>query len=139
MTFLQLVNENTIVELKPIGVQTHVDLIGNQERTYSAISSVNAPLFVDGVCDDESNGSRPSTDITMTEVDDFDPCQPEKSGSPCSSGGLHMPDNQSLCNFARQMNRLRTRHYSQCNSDSGKCWRSGRINEKFISTWCLFL
>lgn len=51
-------------------------------------------------------------------VDDYDECQQE-SGSPCMSGGLHMPTSRSMREFARRVHQQhRQRFYSQCTLDT---------------------
>ncbi|XP_075228595.1 tuberous sclerosis 1 protein hamartin isoform X2 [Lycorma delicatula] len=45
------------------------------------------------------------------EVECYDECQQE-IGSPCTSGGLHMPNSQSMRDFARRVNRLRYYSYT---------------------------
>lgn len=55
--------------------------------------------------------------VHAESVDDFEGCVIENSGSPCSSGGLHMPDSRSLLNFVKEMKRIR--HHSQSHSESG--------------------
>lgn len=56
--------------------------------------------------------------VNVDAVDDFDDCELQKSGSPCTSGGLHMAHKSEFQEFARNM---RTRCYSQTHSDSGWC------------------
>ncbi|KAK7573363.1 hypothetical protein V9T40_010554 [Parthenolecanium corni] len=55
--------------------------------------------------------------VHAVSVDDFEGCVIENSESPCSSGGLHMPDSRSLHNFVKEIRRIR--HHSQCHSESG--------------------
>lgn len=38
-----------------------------------------------------------------------------EKGSPCTAGGLHMPNSKSMNNFAKRVQRLR--HHSQCNPE----------------------
>lgn len=47
----------------------------------------------------------------MPHDDEYDDCEQEH-GSPCTSGGLHMPNSHSLQAFASRVKRLR--YYSQC-------------------------
>ncbi|CAH1968886.1 unnamed protein product [Acanthoscelides obtectus] len=39
----------------------------------------------------------------------------QAQGSPCTAGGLHMPNSKSMNNFAKRVQRLR--HHSQCNPE----------------------
>lgn len=48
--------------------------------------------------------------------DDYEECQ-QDTGSPCTTGGLHMPNSKSMLDFARQV-KSRLRFYSQCHQDS---------------------
>nr|CAH7719171.1 unnamed protein product [Callosobruchus chinensis] len=41
--------------------------------------------------------------------------QEQAKGSPCTAGGLHMPNSKSMNNFAKRVQRLR--HHSQCNPE----------------------
>jgi hypothetical protein len=51
-------------------------------------------------------------------MDDYEECQQE-SGSPCTSGGLHMPTSHSMREFARRFHQQhRQRFYSQCIPDT---------------------
>ena len=45
-----------------------------------------------------------------------DECQLEMSGSPCTLGGLHMPNSQSMYHFTQRVNRMR--YYSTCTPTS---------------------
>ncbi|KAL6956276.1 hamartin, partial [Sarracenia purpurea var. burkii] len=107
-----LVNEEYYaVEMKSVLSSTIriTNDLPSKDRTQSVISS---PEYI------RACGWCCKYDFAADSVDDFDVCDLEKSGSPCSSGGLHMPDNKSLCNFAIHMKYMRSRHISQCNSDS---------------------
>lgn len=55
--------------------------------------------------------------VHAESVDGFGGCVLDGSGSPCSSGGLHLPDGRSMRNFVKDMKRIR--HHSQCHSESG--------------------
>lgn len=48
--------------------------------------------------------------------EDYEECQ-QDTGSPCTTGGLHMPNSKSMLDFARQV-KSRLRFYSQCHQDS---------------------
>lgn len=65
----------------------------------------------------DENRSDDLPELNNDTVDDFEGCEQEKSGSPCSSGGLHMPDNRSLHNFVRRITRIHYRNH--CHSESG--------------------
>uniref|UniRef100_A0A1B6CYZ0 Hamartin n=1 Tax=Clastoptera arizonana TaxID=38151 RepID=A0A1B6CYZ0_9HEMI len=52
--------------------------------------------------------------IDQDPEDEYEECQLEL-GSPCLSGGLHMPNSKSMMDFARQI-KSRHRYYSQCQS-----------------------
>ena len=53
-------------------------------------------------------------------MDDYEECQQE-SGSPCTSGGLHMPNSRSMREFAQRVQQQhRHRFYSQCIPDTKK-------------------
>lgn len=41
-----------------------------------------------------------------------------EQGSPCTAGGLHMPNSKSMNSFAKRMRRIR--HHSQCNPEVDK-------------------
>lgn len=41
-----------------------------------------------------------------------------EEGSPCTAGGLHMPNSKSMNNFAKRIRRMR--HHSQCNPEIDK-------------------
>ena len=47
--------------------------------------------------------------------EELEDCQ-QDIGSPCNSGGLHMPNSRSMLNFQQSVRRLR--YYSQCGSDT---------------------
>lgn len=47
--------------------------------------------------------------------DDLDECEQEH-GSPCTAGGLHMPNSRSVNDFAKKIRRLR--YHSQCTNES---------------------
>ncbi|XP_069705375.1 hamartin isoform X3 [Periplaneta americana] len=58
-------------------------------------------------------------------MDDYEECQQE-SGSPCTSGGLHMPTSRSMREFARRVHQQhRQRFYSQCVPDTRATSLSG--------------
>lgn len=52
-----------------------------------------------------------------SQEDEYDDCEQEH-GSPCTSGGLHMPNSHSLQAFATRVKRLR--YYSQCAPETHK-------------------
>ncbi|XP_066991586.2 hamartin isoform X2 [Anabrus simplex] len=57
-------------------------------------------------------------EIHPAHVDEYEECQQE-SGSPCTSGGLHMPNSRSMWDFARRVHQQhRQRFYSQCMPES---------------------
>lgn len=57
-------------------------------------------------------------EINPPHVDDYEECQQE-SGSPCMSGGLHIPTSRSMREFARRVHQQhRQRFYSQCTLDT---------------------
>ncbi|XP_065217952.1 hamartin isoform X2 [Planococcus citri] len=118
----QASDPNNVIELKPIvsdAAKNTNDLI-SENRTQSVISSVNTSKSVNCVSDRKENGtaSVEKSDVAPDSVEEFDPCALEKSGSPCSSGGLHMPDQKLMGNFALYMQHMRHRQHSQCTSDS---------------------
>lgn len=47
--------------------------------------------------------------------EELEDCQ-QDIGSPCNSGGLHMPNSRSMLNFQQSVHRLR--YFSQCGSDT---------------------
>ncbi|XP_044732259.1 hamartin isoform X2 [Chrysoperla carnea] len=47
--------------------------------------------------------------------EDFEECE-QQLGSPCTMGGLHMPNSQSMIHLVKRVNRLR--FYSQCVADT---------------------
>ncbi|KAF4532213.1 hypothetical protein B566_EDAN002276 [Ephemera danica] len=85
------------------------------ERQKVAESSQNGAVENQGVHEESNSNSRPSSNqkdvmemipkSRMLEgvTAEFDEC----SDSACVSGGLHMPNKQSLLDFARRVNRLR--------------------------------
>ncbi|KAL0280269.1 UNVERIFIED_CONTAM: hypothetical protein PYX00_001611 [Menopon gallinae] len=54
-------------------------------------------------------------DFHPPHEEELEDCQ-QDIGSPCNSGGLHMPNSRSMLNFQQSVHRLR--YYSQCGSDS---------------------
>lgn len=46
--------------------------------------------------------------------EDLDDCEQEH-GSPCTAGGLHMPNSRSMNDFAKRVRRLR--YHSQCGTE----------------------
>lgn len=69
-------------------------------------------------------------DEEHVEVECYEECQQE-SGSPCTSGGLHMPNSQSMRDFARQVNRLRYYSYNQGNEAPIGEWNRCLFSLKF--------
>lgn len=58
-------------------------------------------------------------------MDDYEECEQE-SGSPCSSGGLHMPTSRSMREFAHRVHQQhRQRCYSQCTTDTERSYLAG--------------
>ncbi|KAK7868190.1 hypothetical protein R5R35_003057 [Gryllus longicercus] len=56
-------------------------------------------------------------EVHPPHVGDYEECEQE-TGSPCTSGGLHMPNSRSMLDFARRVHH-RQRFYSQCLPESG--------------------
>ena len=139
-----MTEECNAIEIKQVG-SVRNDLITNFHRDkLISTSTSTASTAIPGVehyssavnvarrqtngHNEEENGfmtTHESNILNLDAVDDFDECELEKSGSPCTSGGLHMPDKSQLQKFARSMRTMRTRYYSQTNSDSG--WYSPLI------------
>ncbi|PNF26098.1 hypothetical protein B7P43_G04921 [Cryptotermes secundus] len=58
-------------------------------------------------------------------MDDYEECEQE-SGSPCTSGGLHMPTSRSMREFAHRVHQQhRQRCYSQCTTDTERSYLAG--------------
>nr|XP_023027949.1 uncharacterized protein LOC111515991 [Leptinotarsa decemlineata] len=59
-----------------------------------------------------------STSQCLEDVSDDKLGDEEEHGSPCTAGGLHMPNSKSINKFSKRVRRLR--HHSQCNPELDK-------------------
>lgn len=74
----------------------------------------------DGSSGDETKSERKMRrcDSIHDDCDSLDFNDEQEHGSPCTEGGLHMPNSASMTNFAKNMRRLR--YHSQCNPEPEK-------------------
>lgn len=56
--------------------------------------------------------------IIREKISDLDKIKESEQGSPCTAGGLHMPNSKSMNSFAKRIRRMR--HHSQCNPEIDK-------------------
>ncbi|VEN64284.1 unnamed protein product, partial [Callosobruchus maculatus] len=106
-------------------------------RQFSSNQRIESPLSQEDeeVLSIVSKGSAPTTpraqppsagnDLFLQDFEDDDDGdggeraaeeeQEQAKGSPCTAGGLHMPNSKSMNNFAKRVQRLR--HHSQCNPE----------------------
>ncbi|KAK6627296.1 hypothetical protein RUM44_009773 [Polyplax serrata] len=91
--------DQEVLEISRLGEQLKVD-------SATSSTSVGVPLRH---CDSVIQDFHPP------HGEDIEDCQ-QDIGSPCNSGGLHMPNSRSMLNFHQSVHRLR--YFSQCGPES---------------------
>ncbi|KAK7868191.1 hypothetical protein R5R35_003057 [Gryllus longicercus] len=83
----------------------------------AAIEATPETTPVKGVSNEVRQCDSVLQEVHPPHVGDYEECEQE-TGSPCTSGGLHMPNSRSMLDFARRVHH-RQRFYSQCLPESG--------------------
>ncbi|XP_050499567.1 hamartin isoform X4 [Diabrotica virgifera virgifera] len=88
------------------------------QRCESPRSLEDEVLSVVSKIDDPKNRGNQFSIQDLDEVLDVTLGEEPEHGSPCTEGGLHMPNSKSMNNFAKRVQRLR--HHSTCNPEPEK-------------------
>lgn len=108
--------------LRVIQVNEYNNLLGSIQRIESPVSKEDEEVLEivrQGVMDGESDIRQCDSVLQEGEGSrgvevDLEECEQEH-GSPCTAGGLHMPNSRSMNDFARRVRRLR--YHSQCTTE----------------------
>ncbi|XP_059612459.1 hamartin isoform X2 [Phlebotomus argentipes] len=83
------------------------------------IPSNDQTIDVNQTLDNKENYSQSNDATFPLDCEDYDAAE----GSPCSAGGLHIPNSRSMLDFARKFNRWRM--HSHCLGDTSQCFSAG--------------
>ncbi|XP_055679805.1 hamartin [Lutzomyia longipalpis] len=92
---------------------------GDTQRSRDDDGAANDQAATAAGHDGGDNHTNDSAAAFPLDREDFDVAE----GSPCSAGGLHIPNSRSMLDFARKFSRWRM--HSHCLGDSSQCYSAG--------------
>ncbi|XP_063919767.1 hamartin isoform X2 [Zophobas morio] len=103
-------------KLKSLSPTSPQKIRADRSPLKSSGSSVDPDDYVNEKKSEPSQPALKQSDSVLHESEDSSENIEDDRSSPCTAGGLHMPNSKSMKDFTRRVQRLR--HHSQCTAES---------------------